>query len=101
MNLRKVNPSENSSDHTWKKYHSELTKDHVLTSAYVKFLNKSVWSKKDCSWLTLNKHAMYISIQTSTNEQENRKTSPSSPRAPALLSRKIKPFVAEGFSKPN
>ena len=44
----------------------ELTEDHVLTSAYVKFfrtvtrsaVNKSVWRKKNCSWLPLNKHAM-------------------------------------------
>ena len=48
--------------------HSELTEDHVLTSAYVKIfrtvtrnaVNKSVWRKKDCSWLPLNKHAMNI-----------------------------------------
>ena len=48
--------------------HLELTKDHVLTSAYVKILrtvtrnavNKSVWRKKDYSWLPLNKHAMNI-----------------------------------------
>ena len=46
--------------------HPELTKDHVLTSACIKFfiivtrnvVNKSVWRKKDCSWLPLNKHAM-------------------------------------------
>ena len=46
--------------------HRELTKDHVLTSAYVKIFrtvtrnaeNKSVWRKKNCSWLPLNKHAM-------------------------------------------
>ena len=45
-----------------------LTKDHVLTSAYVKIFrtvmrnaaNKSVWRKKDCSWLPLKKHAMNI-----------------------------------------
>ena len=51
-------------------FNSELTKDHVLTSAYVKFfwtvtrnvVNKSVWRKKDCSWLPLNKHAMNIFI---------------------------------------
>ena len=38
--------------------HPELTKDHVLTSAYViifltvarNAVNKSVWRKKDCSW---------------------------------------------------
>ena len=48
--------------------HPELTEDHVLTSAYVKIfrtvtrnaVNKSVWRKKDCSWLPLNKHAMNI-----------------------------------------
>ena len=46
----------------------ELTEDHVLTSAYVKIfrtvtrnaVNKSVWRKKDCFWLPLNKHAMNI-----------------------------------------
>ena len=55
--------------------HRELTKNHVLTSAYVKIfrsvtrkaVNKSVWKIKDCSWLPLNKHAMNIFIQTSTN----------------------------------
>ena len=55
--------------------HRELIKDHVLTSACVKIfrtvtrnaVNKRVWRKKDCSWLPLNKHAMNISIQTSTN----------------------------------
>ena len=39
--------------------HPELTQDHVLTSAYVIIfwtvatngVNKSVWRKKDCSWL--------------------------------------------------
>ena len=48
--------------------HPELTEDHVLTSAYVKIfrtvmrnaVNKSVWRKKDYSWLPLNKHAMNI-----------------------------------------
>ena len=48
--------------------HSGLTKDHVLTNAYIKFfrtvtrnaVNKSVWRKKDCPWLPLNKHAMNI-----------------------------------------
>ena len=46
----------------------ELTEDHVLTSAYVKIfrtvtrnaVNKSVWRKKDCSWIPLNKYAMNI-----------------------------------------
>ena len=46
----------------------ELTKDHVLTSAYVKIfrivtrnaVNKSFWRKKDCSWPPLNKYAMNI-----------------------------------------
>ena len=50
--------------------HSELTKDNVLPSGYVKIfrtvtrnaINKSVWRKKDCSWLPLNKHAMNIFI---------------------------------------
>ena len=90
-------------------YH-ELTEDHVLTSAYVKFFrtvtrnvvnskSKSVWRKKDCSWLPLNKYAMNIFNSTSTNVRtgaqfsenqsapklENRKTSPCSPRAPNLL----------------
>ena len=48
--------------------HPELTKDHVLTSAYVNIfrtvtrnaINKSVWRKKDCFWLPLNKHAVNI-----------------------------------------
>ena len=48
--------------------HSELTEDHVLTSAYVKIFrtvtrnaaNKSVWRKKDFFWLPLNKHSMNI-----------------------------------------
>ena len=52
--------------------HPELTKDHVLTSAYVKIfrtvtinaVNKSFWRKKDCSWLPLNKHAMNISLSS-------------------------------------
>ena len=46
----------------------ELTEDHVLPSAYVKFfrivtrnaVNKSFWRKKDCSWPPLNKYAMNI-----------------------------------------
>ena len=46
----------------------ELTEDHVLTSAYVKIfrtvtrnaVNRSVWRKKDCFWLPLNKHAVNI-----------------------------------------
>ena len=50
--------------------HHELTKDHVLTSAYVKIfrtltrnaVNKSVWRKKYCSWLPLDKHAMNVFI---------------------------------------
>jgi len=48
----------------------ELTEDHVLPSAYVEIfrtvtrnaVNKSVWRKKDCFWLPLNKHAMNIFI---------------------------------------
>ena len=48
--------------------HPEQIEDHVLTSAYVKIfrtvtknaVNKSVWRKRDCSWLPLNKHAMNI-----------------------------------------
>ena len=48
--------------------HRELTKDHVLSSAYVKIfrtvtrnaVNKSVWRKKDCSGPPLNKYAMNI-----------------------------------------
>ena len=48
--------------------HPELTKNHVLTSAFVEIfrivtrnaINKSVWRKKDCSWLPLNIHAMNI-----------------------------------------
>ena len=50
--------------------HPELTQDKVLTSAYViifctvatNALNKSVWRKKDCSWLPSNKHAINIVI---------------------------------------
>ena len=46
----------------------EMTEDHVLTGAYVKIfrtitrnaVNKSVWRKKDCFWLPLNKHAVNI-----------------------------------------
>ena len=72
----------------------ELTEDHVLTSAYVKIfktvtrnaVNKSVWRKKDCFWLPLNKHAMNIWLSSlSAPKLENRKTSPYSPRAPNLL----------------
>ena len=85
----------------------ELTKDHVLTSAYVNIfrtvtrnaVNKSVWRKKDCFWLPLNKHTMNIFIQISNSPRtrarfsenqsaprlENRKTSPCSPCAPNLL----------------
>ena len=85
----------------------ELTKDHMLTSAYVNTfrtvtrnaVNKSVWRKKDCFWLPLNKHTMNIFIQISNSPRtrarfsenqsaprlENRKTSPCSPCAPNLL----------------
>ena len=85
----------------------ELTKDHVLTSAYVNIfrtvtrnaVNKSVWRKKDCFWLPLNKHTMNIFIQRSNSLRtrarfsenqsaprlENRKTSPCIPCAPNLL----------------
>ena len=85
----------------------ELTKDHVLTSAYVNIfrtvtrnaLNKSVWRKKDCFWLPLNKHTMNIFIQISNSPRtrarfsenqsaprlENKKTSPCSPCAPNLF----------------
>ena len=85
----------------------ELTKDHVLTSAYVNIfrtvtrnaVNKSVWRKKDCFWLPLNKHTMNIFIQISNSPRtrarfsenqsaprlENRKTSPCSPCSPNLL----------------
>ena len=75
----------------------ELIKDHVLTSAYVKIfrtltrnaVNKSVWRKKDCSWLPLNKHAMNIWLSTlrirAHLKLENRKTSSCSPRAPNLF----------------
>ena len=87
--------------------HRELTEDHVLTSAYVNIfrtvtrnaVNKSVWRKKDCFWLPLNKHTMNIFIQISNSPRtrarfsenqsaprlENRKTSPCSPCAPNLL----------------
>ena len=74
----------------------ELNKDHVLTSAYVKIfrtvtrnvVNKSVWRKKDCFWLPLNKHAMNIWLSSLKIRAhlllENRKTSPCSPCAPNL-----------------
>ena len=77
--------------------HRELTKDHVLTSVYVKIFrtvtrnaaNKSVWRKKDCSGLALNKHAMNIWLSSLKIRAhlllENRKTSPCSPRASNLL----------------
>ena len=88
--------------------HSELIKDHVLSSAYIKIfrtvtrnaVNKSVWRKKRL-FLTshINKHVMNIFIKhqpehssprtrarLSENQSapmlENRKTSPCSPRAP-------------------
>ena len=46
--------------------HRELTTDHVLISAYINFfrtvtrnsVNKSVWRKRDCFWLPLNKREM-------------------------------------------
>ena len=37
----------------------ELTEDHVLTTAR-NAVNESVWRKKNCFWLPLNKHAMNI-----------------------------------------
>ena len=48
--------------------HSELTKDHVLTGAYVNFFRtvtrnavyEGVWRKKNCSWPPLNKYAMNV-----------------------------------------
>ena len=57
----------------------ELTKDHVLTSAYVKTfttvtrnaVNNSAWRKKDCSWLPLNKHALNISIWAQFSENQS------------------------------
>ena len=57
----------------------ELTKDHVLTSAYVKFfrtvtrnaVNNSAWRKKDCSWLPLNKHALNIFIWAQFSENQS------------------------------
>ena len=79
----------------------------MLTNAYVNIfrtvtrnaVNKSVWRKKDCFWLPLNKHTMNIFIQISNSPRtrarfsenqsaprlENRKTSPCSPCAPHLL----------------
>ena len=75
----------------------ELTKDHVLTSAYVKVfrivtrnaVNKSFWRKKDCSWPPLkqicNEYLMKFSENQSAPKLENRKTSPCSPFAPNLL----------------
>ena len=41
--------------------HPELTEDHVLTRNAI---NKSVWRKKDCFWLPLNKYAMNIWISS-------------------------------------
>ena len=77
--------------------HPELTEDHVLTSAYVKIfrtvtrnaVNKSVWRKKDCSWLPLNKHAMNIWLSSlrirAHLSWKTGKQSPCSPCAPNLL----------------
>ena len=74
--------------------HRDLTKDHVLTSAYVNFLrtvtrnvvNKSVWRKKDFSWLPLNKHAMNIWLSSlgirAHLKLKNRKTSSCAPNSP-------------------
>ena len=73
----------------------ELTEDHVLTSAYVKIfrtvtrnaVNKSVWRKKDCSYLkqTCNEYLIKFSENQSAPKLENRKTSPCSQCAPNLL----------------
>ena len=78
--------------------HHELTKDHLLKSAYGKIfrtftrnaINESVRRKKDCcSWLPLNQNAMNIWLSSLENQRapklETRKTSPCSPRAPNLL----------------
>ena len=59
--------------------HHELTKDHVLTNAYVKIfrtvtrnaVNERVWRKKDCSWLPLNKHALNIFIWAQFSENQS------------------------------
>ena len=69
--------------------HPELTKDHVITSAYVKIFrtvtrnaaNKNVWRKKDCSWLPLKKCNEHLYL----NINKCKKTSPYSPRASNLL----------------
>ena len=73
------------------------TKDNVLTSAYVEIfrtvtrnaVNKSVWRKKDCSWLPLNKYAMniwlsFLRIRAHLSWRTG-KTSPCSPCVPNLL----------------
>ena len=78
----------------------ELTEDHVLTSAYVRIfrtvtrnaVNKSVWRKKDYSWIildfplqTCNEYLFKFSENQSAPKLEIRKTSPFSPCALNLL----------------
>ena len=75
----------------------ELTKDHVLTTAYVEIfrtvtrnaVNKSVWRKKRLFLTSLkqtcNEYLIKFSETQSAPKLENRKTSPCSPHAPNLL----------------
>ena len=72
----------------------ELTKDHVLTSAYVKIfrtvtrnaVNKSVWRKKDCFWLPSNKHEVNTWLSSlRIRAHLSWRTSACSPCAPNLL----------------
>ena len=72
--------------------HPELTEDHVLTSAYVKFLEPSqeMRLKEKRLFLTslkqtCNQYLIKFSENQSAPKLENRKTSPCSPCAPNLL----------------
>ena len=77
--------------------HRELTKDHVLTSAYVKIfrtvtrnaVNRGVWGENRFFLTSLkqtcNEYLIKFSENQSAPKLENRKTSPCSPCAPDLL----------------
>ena len=77
--------------------HRELTKDHVLTSAYVKIfrtvtrnaVNRGVWGENRFFLTSLkqtcNEYLIKFSENQSAPKLENRKTSPCSPCAPNLL----------------
>ena len=62
--------------------HPELTEDHVLTSAYVKFfrivtrnaVNEIVWRKKDCSWLPEQKRRALFCKKRITGLWESERT---------------------------